>query len=79
MNAQDVTTTSGALTTTAGAILVAFGLRALGAIAVWIVGRWLIGLVVRLLGRVLTRQHVDTFGSAGYPVPETHYRFHQTA
>jgi len=59
MNAQDVTTTAGALTTTAGAILVAFGLRALGAIAVWIVGRWLIGLVVRLLGRALTRQHVD--------------------
>jgi len=59
MNAQDVTTTAGALTTTAGAILVAFGLRALGAIAVWIVGRWLIGLVLRLLGRALRRQHVD--------------------
>jgi len=59
MNAQDVTTTAGALATTAGAMLIAFGLRALGAIAVWFVGRWLIRLVVRLLGRALTRQHVD--------------------
>jgi small conductance mechanosensitive channel len=59
MNAQDVTTTAGALTTTAGAILIGFGLKALGAIAVWLVGRWLIGLVVRLVSRALTRQHVD--------------------
>jgi small conductance mechanosensitive channel len=59
MNAQDVTTTAGALTTTAGAMLIGFGLKALGAIAVWLVGRWLIGLVVRLLSRALTRQHVD--------------------
>jgi small conductance mechanosensitive channel len=59
MNAQDVTTTAGALTTTAGAMLIAFGLKALGAIAVWVVGRWLIGFVVRMLGRALTRQHVD--------------------
>jgi small conductance mechanosensitive channel len=49
MNAQDVTTTAGALTTTAGAMLIAFGLKALGAIAVWVVGRWLIGFVVRML------------------------------
>ena len=59
MNAQDVTTTAGALTTTAGTMLIAFGLKALGAIAVWIVGRWLIHMVVGLLGRALTRQHVD--------------------
>src|SRR4029453_3457125 len=57
MNAQDVTPTAGALTTTAGAMLIAFGLRALGAIAIWLIGRWLIGLAVRLLGRALTRQH----------------------
>ena len=25
------------------------------------------------------RAIIDTFGSAGYPVPETHYRFHQVA
>jgi small conductance mechanosensitive channel len=54
-----VTTTAGALTTTAGAILISFGLKVLGAIAVWLIGRWLIGLVVRLLSRALTRQHVD--------------------
>src|SRR5262245_27619227 len=59
MNAHDVTTTAGALTTTAGAMLIGFGLKALGAIAVWIVGRWLIGFVVRMLSRALTRQHVD--------------------
>jgi small conductance mechanosensitive channel len=59
MNAQDVTTAAGTLTTTAGPLLIGFGLKALGAIAVWIVGRWLIGFVVSLLGRALTRQHVD--------------------
>jgi small conductance mechanosensitive channel len=47
------------LTTTAGAILLAFGLKVLGAIALWIIGRWLIGLAVRLLSRALTRQNVD--------------------
>src|SRR5262249_54575193 len=50
---------AGALTTTAGTMLIAFGLRALGAIAVWIVGRWLIHMVVGLVGRALARQHVD--------------------
>jgi small conductance mechanosensitive channel len=59
MNTQDVTTTAGALTTTAGAILIGFGLKVLGAIAVWVIGRWLIGLVVRLLARALARQQVD--------------------
>ena len=74
MNPQDVTTTAGALATTAGAMLIAFGLRALGAIAVWLVGRWLIGLVARLIGRALTRQHVDPtlIEAAGqdYPGPQ---------
>jgi len=37
----------------------AFGLKIIGAILVWIVGRWLIGVAVRLLSAVLTRQHVD--------------------
>jgi len=63
MNAQDATTTAGALATTAGAMLIAFGLRALGAIAVWFVGRWLIGLVVRLLGRA--RCSTSTTRAAG--------------
>ncbi len=40
-------------------ILVAFGLKVLGAIAVFIVGRWLINLVSRLLGAGMTRQHLD--------------------
>src|SRR5262245_23680919 len=35
------------------------GLRILGAIALWIVGRILIGFVVRLTGASLTRQRVD--------------------
>ena len=36
-----------------------FGLKLLGAIAIWIIGRWVIGFVVRLLQRTLTRQNVD--------------------
>ena len=40
-------------------ILVAFGLKALGAIIVFIVGRWLIGLVTRLVGSGMTRQEID--------------------
>ncbi len=40
-------------------ILVAFGLKVLGAIAVFIVGRWLISMVSRLLGAAMTRQHLD--------------------
>ncbi|HEX6118676.1 MAG TPA: mechanosensitive ion channel family protein [Dongiaceae bacterium] len=40
-------------------ILVSVGLKVLGAIVVWIVGRWLISLSMRLLSAGLTRQHVD--------------------
>jgi small conductance mechanosensitive channel len=40
-------------------ILVRFGLQVLGAVVVWMVGRWLIGWAVRLMGRALTRQQVD--------------------
>ena len=36
-----------------------FGLKLLGAIAIWIIGRWVIGFIVRLLQRTLTRQNVD--------------------
>jgi len=39
--------------------LTAFGLKAAGALAVWIVGRYLISLAVRLVSAALTRQHVD--------------------
>ncbi|MES2946420.1 MAG: mechanosensitive ion channel domain-containing protein [Pseudomonadota bacterium] len=40
-------------------ILVAFGLKVIGAIIVFIVGRWLIGLVTRLVGAGMTRQEID--------------------
>lgn len=40
-------------------ILVAFGLKALGAIAVFMIGRWLISLGTRLVGAAMTRQQVD--------------------
>jgi small conductance mechanosensitive channel len=36
-----------------------FGLKILGAIAVWVIGRWLIGVVLRLTGVALTKQHID--------------------
>jgi small conductance mechanosensitive channel len=39
--------------------LTAFGLKILGAIAVWIIGRWLIGLAVRGISAAMTRQNVD--------------------
>jgi small conductance mechanosensitive channel len=40
-------------------ILVRFGLQVLGALVVWVVGRWLIGWVARLVGRILARHEVD--------------------
>lgn len=40
-------------------ILVAFGLKVIGAIAVFVVGRWLISLVTKLVGAAMTRQHLD--------------------
>ena len=52
MNMQNIMDT---ITTT----LTAIGLKILGAIAVWIIGRWLIGLTVRLVSAALTKQQVD--------------------
>lgn len=40
-------------------MLVSFGFKALGAIAVFIVGRWLIGLACRMIGAAMTRQKID--------------------
>jgi small conductance mechanosensitive channel len=40
-------------------ILVAFGLKVMGAIAVFIIGRWLIGWACRLIGAGMTRQELD--------------------
>lgn len=40
-------------------IVVAIGLKIGGAIVVWVIGRWLISLSMRLLSATLTRQHVE--------------------
>jgi small conductance mechanosensitive channel len=40
-------------------VLTTVGLRLLGAIAIWIVGRWLIGLVLRMMGTGLRKQQID--------------------
>ena len=40
-------------------LAIAFGLKALGALVVWMVGRWLIGVAVNLMGAALNRQKVD--------------------
>ena len=40
-------------------ILIAFGLKALGAVAVFIVGRWLISMATRVVGAAMTRQRLD--------------------
>lgn len=39
---------------------ISIGLKILGAIALWIVGVWLIGLIMRIVTRSLERQKVDT-------------------
>ena len=44
---------------TASGQLTTFGLKAAGALAIWIIGRWLVGLAVRLLSGALDRQRVD--------------------
>jgi small conductance mechanosensitive channel len=40
-------------------LLIALGIKVLEALALWIVGRWLIGLSIRLITRLMTRQRVD--------------------
>lgn len=114
MGTQDVTTTAGALTTTAGAMFdlkaqLAHGVDvndavrrlkgALGKIPnitsspapeVEVLEFTAIGPVLAVRPCTHTQHYcqvyfdtnraiIDTFGSANYPVPETHYRFHQTA
>jgi small conductance mechanosensitive channel len=44
---------------TAQALLMTVGLQVLGAIVIYVVGRWIIGFVVRLLQKALNRQHFD--------------------
>jgi small conductance mechanosensitive channel len=48
-----------AMLQTATTILTSVGLKILGAIAIWIVGRWLIALGLRLIGGALTKQKID--------------------
>ena len=48
-----------AMTQTITALLTTVGLKILGAIAIWIIGRWLISLALRLIGSALTRQAID--------------------
>jgi small conductance mechanosensitive channel len=48
-----------ALMQSATATLVAVGWKILGALILWLVGRWLIALATRLLGRALARQQFD--------------------
>lgn len=38
---------------------IALGIRVLEALALWIVGRWLIGFALRIIGRGMTRQKID--------------------
>jgi small conductance mechanosensitive channel len=39
--------------------LIALGIRVLEALALWIVGRWLIGFAINIIGRGMTRQKID--------------------
>ena len=41
------------------ALLLALGIKVIEALALWIVGRWLIGFSIRLISRGMTRQHLD--------------------
>ena len=43
----------------ASTALTTFGLKVLGAIVAWLVGRYLIGIALRLIGIALTRQEID--------------------
>ena len=47
------------VTETAINLLTQVGLKVIGAILVLLIGRWLIGVAVRMLQRALERQHVD--------------------
>jgi len=47
------------MTQTVTTVLTAVGLKILGAIAIWIIGRWLIGLALNMMGKALTRQKID--------------------
>jgi small conductance mechanosensitive channel len=48
-----------AMTQTVTTISTTVGLKILGAIAIWIVGRWLIGVALRMIGSALRKQKID--------------------
>jgi small conductance mechanosensitive channel len=48
-----------ALVQNASATLMAVGWKLVGAVALWLIGRWLIALALRLVGRALASQHFD--------------------
>ena len=48
-----------ALMQNASATLVAVGWKVAGAVVLWFVGRWLIGLALRMLGNALDKNHFD--------------------
>jgi len=43
----------------AGPFVIALGLKILGAIVVWIIGRWLIGVVISIMSKAMERQKID--------------------
>src|SRR5271165_1883238 len=49
----------GVMMQTVTTVLTTVGLKILGAIAIWIIGRWLIGLALRMIGAALTKQKID--------------------
>ena len=53
------TTNVGHLAQQGYGLLLALGIKILEAIALWIVGRWLIGFSIRLIDRAMTRQKID--------------------
>ncbi len=48
-----------AMMQTVTTMLTTVGLKILGAIAIWIIGRWLIGLSIRLISSAMTKQKID--------------------
>jgi small conductance mechanosensitive channel len=53
------TTNMGHLAQQGYGLLIALGIKVLEAIALWIVGRWLIGFSIRLIDRAMARQMID--------------------
>ena len=49
-----------AITQTLTTMVTTVGLKILGAIAIWIIGRWLIAFALRFVGRALTKQKIDS-------------------